>query len=290
MSFRQSREANVPSRSRSLLIALLVSIPLIAGGCSMPSSAPARVAGVEHVLRELDTLLPESSSIEVAKSQYERIAFVRTLLHLQAYELDLAEALDVMGCVEANRMGATGKGISVAVPDVFGWPHSIDSHGAKVAAIIKACAPDVDIVPYDMGDGPTIDKRVVLKTLEQVLLDARNGRISVMNISWGNDITDEPCTTEKTRPIDPAWKYIELIVKEGVLIAAAAGNDGFSHGVISPGCVPGVLSVGSVWDREGEIDRWCGKAALSRKLGITCYTNYHERIVNGELLIGPVWY
>lgn len=173
----------------------------------------------------------------------------------------------------------TGKGVGVAVLDTGIYPHvdfgnriwaffdflsyrklpyDDNSHGTHVCGILGGdgtasmgkhvgMAPGCGITALKvldrLGNG---NKEDVIRAFSWVLEHRKQYRIRVVNISVG--------TTYKTRSEhDALIEGVELLWDEGLVVVAAAGNQGPRMGsVTAPGCSKKVITVGSSDMLEGK--------------------------------------
>lgn len=122
-------------------------------------------------------------------------------------------------------------------------------HGTHVSGIItangvdsmaKGVAPGAGIYMYKVCDasGSCYESDIMAAMEAAVLTDAK-----VMNISLGGgNFSGENCDT------DTLAAKVNLVVSNGITVAAAAGNDQFF--VSSPACASGAIAVGAV-DKNG---------------------------------------
>ncbi len=155
----------------------------------------------------------------------------------------------------AHKLGVTGKGVLVAMPDTGFYKHpfykwhgynynatlSPDAirverdevgHGTAEAANIFANAPDIDFIGVKMGANPTL----AFKT-------AADLSPAVMTNSWGYDIPG-PALPNFLRPLEAA--VVDAVRTRGITVCFSAGNGHYGF----PGQMPDVISVGGVYAYE----------------------------------------
>ncbi|MEM2760103.1 MAG: S8 family serine peptidase [Nitrososphaerales archaeon] len=183
--------------------------------------------------------------------------------------INLDKSLKLIGAdqiisVDTNGNQLTGEGVRVAVvdtgidythPDLFGLgkngkvvdgydflekdnePIDTDGHGTLVAGIIAAdghlmgVAPKADLVAYRIASqGSYVSTVDMIRALDRAVDD----NIDVINISLGLDYISQE--------IDNA---IEKLVSKGIVVVAAAGNNGQNKHIGSPASAPSAISVGA---------------------------------------------
>lgn len=139
-------------------------------------------------------------------------------------------------------------------------PYDDNGHGTHVAGIAagngyasegryRGVAPGARIAAVKVADanGFTSMSRVIAG-MQWVLAHRRRYGIGVVNLSLGAD-PSEPYWN------DPLCMAAEQLWRAGIVVVAAAGNDGPAPGSIdTPGCDPLVITVGAVDDR-GSVER-----------------------------------
>ncbi len=161
----------------------------------------------------------------------------------------------MLRAARVHRLGVTGKGIVVGMPDTGMAPHpfyrergyrimrtllvpgasdpSVDlvGHGTGEAANVFACAPDVRLRPIKMGNDTVGAINTALNS---------SPRPHILTNSWGYS-ADMPGTTIPNflKPLEAA---ISNAVAKGMIICFSAGNGHFGF----PGSHPDVISVGGV--------------------------------------------
>lgn len=182
-------------------------------------------------------------------------------------ELYLERSIPHVGMVPVEG-GPDGDGVLVAIidtgidyshPDLYGFgedgkvvggynfvdpqelPVDTNGHGTQVAGIIAAdggiqgVAPASRILAYKVSeDGEGVRPDLIVQAVRMAIKDGAD----IINISLGVNKTNDA--------IDSA---IEEAVREGVLVVAAAGNDGPVSGSIgSPGRSPAAVTVGATYN------------------------------------------
>ncbi len=207
----------------------------------------------------------------------------------------------MVGAHKAHRGGHTGKGTFVAVVDtgvdvnhpfIAGRPvaeacfsnrcpngaqrmvgpgaaRPVDAHGTHVAGIVlgrsaemAGVAPEAGLIAVNVFS--RVNGRVgasnstVLGALDWLIRVARTGqvRIASINMSLGSPM-------HNTRPCrDRIYELaVRLLAREGVVIVAAAGNEGQSRGISHPACVSGIVSVGAI-DKDAEVADFSNSAPI----------------------------
>lgn len=171
-----------------------------------------------------------------------------------------------------NQISYTGKGVGVAVLDTGIYPHldfgnriwafqdfisykrapyDDNGHGTHVAGIIagdgsashgkyRGVAPECGILACKvldrLGNG---NKEDVLRAFQWILDNRKRYPIRIVNISVGT-------TYKNISDHDSLVQGVERLWDEGVVVVAAAGNQGPKSGSITaPGCSKKIITVGS---------------------------------------------
>ncbi len=176
-----------------------------------------------------------------------------------------------------NSEGLTGRNITAAVldtgiadiydfrgrikgfKDVVGGksrPYDDNAHGSHVSGIFggrQGIAPGAGLVGVkvldNLGRGSSAD---LLAGLQWVYENREKYKIRIVNLSVGTGISDS---------FDPLVSAVEALWDAGIVVVAAAGNEGPAPGsVTSPGTSRKVITVGclddskkcSIWDRSAK--------------------------------------
>ena len=166
-----------------------------------------------------------------------------------------ADVAMILRATPVHKLGVTGKGVLVAMPDTgfykhpfYAWhgysysatlsPDAIRlerdeyGHGTAEAANIFANAPDIDFVGVKMGGNATL----AFKTASDL-------HPAVMTNSWGYHIPG-PTLPNYLKPLEAA--VIEAVRTRGITVCFSAGNG--QHGF--PAQMPDVIAVGGVYAHE----------------------------------------
>ncbi len=85
----------------------------------------------------------------------------------------------------------------------------------------------------------------IIEGLERVYTRRDSRNIVAVNLSLGGDLFSAPCDGEPHKPI------IDNLRSAGIATVVAAGNNGSSSSLTSPGCVSSAISVGSTTKSDG---------------------------------------
>jgi serine protease AprX len=201
------------------------------------------------------------------------------------FDREVKSLLDVASAtVRANQVwseGTTGKGITVAVIDTGIHPHTdlngriiafkdfvsnrqntyddnghgthvagdVASNGASSQGRYRGPAPGASLVGVKVlnkkGSGSLSN---VIAGIDWCIQNKERYDIRVINLSLGSQATN-PCQE------DPICRIVERAWSEGIVVCAAAGNDGPERGTISsPGIAPSIITVGAMDDKD-TVDR-----------------------------------
>lgn len=180
----------------------------------------------------------------------------------------LDKSAPYIGVNTPRNLGFFGEGVKIAVidtgvdhmhPDLLGYgetgkvvggknfieignlPLDLNGHGTQVAGIIaadgqqKGVASKAKIYSYKVSDnGESVSSELIIQAIDQAILD----KVDVINISLGVNRTNSK--------IDDA---VNRAIEAGIVVVAAAGNDGPALGTIgSPGQNPNAITVGATYN------------------------------------------
>jgi serine protease AprX len=207
---------------------------------------------------------------------------IRKVWHDMKVKVLLDVAVPAVGGRKTQEMGFSGKDVTVAVIDtgvsthpdliypenrIVGWndlvnerpfPYDDNGHGTHVSGIIAGngaasrgkyigMAPEAKIVAVKAlngeGEGNTSD---VITALEWCIENQKTYNIRAINLSIG-------AATEESSREDPLCRAVETAWKQGIVVCAAAGNDGPDIRTINtPGISPYAITVGNLDDKGTE--------------------------------------
>ncbi|MCA9832301.1 MAG: S8 family serine peptidase, partial [Dehalococcoidia bacterium] len=213
-----------------------------------------------------------------------RIPSVSSVVANTRYEATLAQSLPLIGQPAAATAGFTGAGTAVAVLDT-GLDYTRDAfdtranlgctapnspsntcrvvythdfapddgslddngHGTNVAGIALGVAPDAKIIGLDVFQGGSAYSTDIIAAMNWVVQNKATYNIVSVNLSLGDSLHVETCSNSW------AASSFASLRSAGIIPVVAAGNSAvvngsFSPGVSGPGCAPGALSVGAVYD------------------------------------------
>ena len=253
-----------------------------------------------------------SLNLTVTASQPSPVEFDQPASIQSVKVASAARSLDV------QRMGLTGKGVTVAIidtgvdsshPDLQGAVideacFALDSngrpacpngksqqsgegsakddngHGTHIAGIIagrgktapEGLAPNAKIVAIKVAaaDGST-SASAMIAALNYIIKSRPD--VQLINMSLGTSATYEG-VCDAASPVNAAFATAGRALRgRGVVIVAAAGNEGLTSRISAPACVTGFLSVGAVYSEKGSISaNGCTdlKTAADR---VACFSN-----------------
>ena len=225
-----------------------------------------------------------------------------------------------------SEFGFTGQGVNVAIidsgvdathPDLVGRvvaqhcfsqascpPHSRDEgdsaldengHGTHIAGIIagrgatgpQGIAPGAGIVGVRVldaqGAGWTSD---VVAALDWIVINQWQYAVKIINLSLGGGQYAGICDAADANTVMLA-AAVNAARNAGIIVFAAAGNQGYSNALMSPACIASVVSVGSVYDSDLGPRQWdaCSEGTTAADQ-ISCFSNSGAML---DLLAPGAW-
>jgi len=203
------------------------------------------------------------------------------------------EAFPLVSLDQVHDMGYTGAGVAICVIDDgldtthpafadkilggydfgdndenFHWDQSDcpdQTHGTAVAGVsagkggnVWGTAPDAGIVFYKIGSsGGCGLEGDVAAAIDMAIRDKEQYGIAVINMSFGGNVFANDLTTCQNETTAAERMAVTAADASGIVMFASAGNEASCAGIISPSCLPEVISVGSVYDADIGVDENC---------------------------------
>ncbi len=231
-----------------------------------------------------------------ALARAQRCEGVLAVVENRTLRMNVAQSVPLVGAdLVASDYGVDGSGTAVAIIDTgvdythadvggcmggackvaYGYdfgdddadPSDCHGHGTNVAAIAagtSGVAPGADILAYkvftDSGCSTTTDAAIAA-ALDDVVLYASTYNVVAVNLSLGTDDyrTSSICAgtgTATETAVDTAWSA-------GILMVAAAGNDGDEENVSFPACLRRVMAVANSYDAAAGSSSYCTDRSCS---------------------------
>lgn len=174
-----------------------------------------------------------------------------------------------------TELGITGKGVSIVVIDdvstANNGPHCQYLHGMPVSEIIHAVAPDAQVLTFDViAEWDDDEEGCVFTNIDEglrwALQVAAEQNVRAVNLSLGGDTVTAPCTNS-------GEDEIRALYNAGMVVVAAAGNEGLASAISNPACLPEVISVGATYDATGQLIETNVCSEVSQTDHVTCYSN-----------------
>lgn len=218
-------------------------------------------------------------------------------------------ALALIRSREANALGFTGKGQTVAVLDsgvdytipglggggfpnakVIGGidtankdgdPMDCDGHGTSVASIIagsEGIAPDARIVAVKVfGDcEPGAFLSDILAGINFAIVNRQRFNISAINMSLGGPVGVAGDDLGFCDALDPeSATAVDAATAAGIAVFIASGNEAQSNVLSTPACLSSAISVGAVYSERQVGFNWfnfCSDKPLTPD-GVVCFSN-----------------
>ena len=201
------------------------------------------------------------------------LMFIQTSATSQPVRAQLNESIRLIEVERVfNEFGIFGFGAGVLIIDNFDDIGCNDApHGEPVAEIISRVAPSANLLFFnssvlDPVTCDTLPQTRIIEGLFKAINFAEAQGVSVINMSFGvSDLTlcDRADALEN--------EFLNILSESGIILVAAAGNEGYANVINHPACLPNVISVGAVYDDDGTFTDLCEEFGIEDWL--TCYTN-----------------
>ncbi len=153
-----------------------------------------------------------------------------------------------------------------------------NGHGTNVAGIVAGVAPGARIAAINVFTGTTASDSAILAGINWAIKNRSASNIVAINMSLGDNLNYTAPCSDSTHPANTRVSYTDAVLaarNAGIITVAASGNNGYTNGISSPACTPGVVSVGAVYDSNlGTVTY--GSTCSDSPTGpdrITCFSN-----------------
>ena len=169
------------------------------------------------------------------------------------------------------------------------------AHGTNVSAIALGVAPGAKLAMFDVFQGSGVSAADLITALDTIIQDRATYNIVAVNMSLGDTSSNSmPCSSSAQSPfVTP----IANTLAAGIAVVVAAGNNGSKTGVADPACVPGVISVGAVYDASYGTLTWAASASSNGQCTdasaadhVTCFSqsaSYLSLLAPGSFVGAP---
>jgi subtilisin family serine protease/chitodextrinase len=242
-----------------------------------------------HSKEALDRLLADPDVVGVYENMGERMF--------------LAESLPLIGQPQAAALGYLGVGTAIAVLDTGvdytktafgsctapGVPTNCkvvyaqdfapsdgklddNGHGTNVAGILLGVAPGTKIVALDVfRSGGLTYQTDQISAINWVIANKSTYNIVAINMSFGGGSYSSQASN------DPRKSVFDAVRAAGIIPVAAAGNEGYTNALAAPAAIPGVVSVGAVYDSAMGSFNWGNPLRCSDNISsadkVACFSN-----------------
>lgn len=185
---------------------------------------------------------------------------------------------------------------------VFNWDFysgsqasSETAHGTNVSAIALGVAPGANLAMLDVFQGSLASSIDINTALDNIVENRATYNIVAVNMSLGDGSSNSAqCGAIGQSPFSAS---ISATLQAGIAVVAAAGNSGSKMGLGDPACVPGVISVGAVYDASYGTLGWAAAADsggqcvdVSAADHVTCFSqsaSYLSMLAPGSFVSAP---
>jgi len=149
---------------------------------------------------------------------------------------------------------------------------STAQHGTNVAGIAAGVAPGTKIASINVfGTASGTTDSLILQAINWGIAQQATYNIRAINLSLGDGSSNTaPCANPSLNPYVTA---VNNAGSAGILVVAAAGNEGYTSAIANPACTPKVLSVGAVYSQNwGAVSGSCSDPTTAADQ-VACFSN-----------------
>jgi uncharacterized repeat protein (TIGR01451 family) len=182
--------------------------------------------------------------------------------------------------------------------DYYPGASSVVAHGTNVAAIALGVASGAKLAMYDVFNGSGAATSDIIAAMNDIVMryNASTFNVAAVNLSLG-DSSSHATQCGSSNVFNPAYSAfnapVQSLTNVGVVTVVAAGNSGSKSGLADPACVPGVISVGAVYDGSYGSVSWGYPASCTDSTGadkVTCFSqsaSYLSLLAPGSFVSAP---
>jgi subtilisin family serine protease len=159
------------------------------------------------------------------------------------------------------------------------------AHGTNVSAIALGVAPGAKLAMLDVFNGNSASSTDIIDAMNWVLQYRPNFNTVAVNMSFGDGSAH---ASQCSNSVFAA--PVRSLLNAGILSVAAAGNSGSKQGLANPACVPGVVSVGAVYDASYGTVNWGVCTDTSAADAVACFSQsaaYLTLLAPGSFVQAP---
>ncbi|MFI4914403.1 MAG: S8 family peptidase [Steroidobacterales bacterium] len=176
--------------------------------------------------------------------------------------------------------------------DYYPGASTVGAHGMNVSAIALGVAAGANLAMFDVFNGGSATSTDIIDAINSILADQATYNIVVVSMSLGDGSNN---ASQCSNSVFAA--AINSLSNAGIATVAAAGNSGSKTGLGNPACVPGVVSVGAVYNGAYGTIQWSASADSGGKCTdmsaadmVTCFSqsaSYLTVLAPGTFVSAP---
>ncbi|MBT9611850.1 MAG: IPTL-CTERM sorting domain-containing protein [Burkholderiales bacterium] len=146
-------------------------------------------------------------------------------------------------------------------------------HGTLVSGVTVGVAPGAKLAVFNVfGAGSSATDADINEAINWGIANQALYNIVAMNLSLGGGPKQtSPCGNKGTNPYVTTFGAAKAA---GIMPVAASGNDGYTDGMLEPGCTPSAVSVGAVYDANvGQVGYGACTDTTSAANKVACFSN-----------------
>jgi uncharacterized repeat protein (TIGR01451 family) len=149
------------------------------------------------------------------------------------------------------------------------------NHGTNVSGIVAETAPATRIAMHNVFNGASAGSTDILTAIDWAIANQAADNIVAINMSLGDGGNNTASCSTVGGLGNPLQSAVATAAAANIQTVAASGNNAYNGGINFPGCTPGVVSVGAVYDSAIPAVTYTGVCADASPAAdqVTCFTN-----------------